>query len=235
MKSVKARGIVLREYEAGESDKRLLLLCKGYGKIVAYARGARKPSSKFMACAQLFTYADFVLTQGSNFHSLAQAEVIENFYPIRQNYDRFVAACLIAGVCEKTLWENLDCDELLLLLLKSFSNLARGKLPTEQIICVFLFRFFTFHGTAPQVDSCVLCSTPANEMKGGAFLSPEGLACCNHKPHICRPVSAAAVAALTYIQKSDLAKSFLFNAHENVLKELRQAVDFLWENYSQST
>ena len=105
MQTIKARGLVLREYEAGESDKRLLLLCKEHGRMMIYARGARKPKSKFMAAAQLFTYADYVITVGRGFHALAQAQVIESFYGLRTDYDRLTAAHLLAEVCEKTLLE----------------------------------------------------------------------------------------------------------------------------------
>ena len=231
MKTIKARAIVLREYEAGESDKRLLLLCKGHGKVMAYARGARKPSSKFMAAAQLFTYADFVLAQGSGFYALAQAEVIESFYPLRQDYDRLMTACLLVELCEKTLWDNIPCDELLLLILKSLSHLSRGKLPPEQITCVFLFRFFAFHGIQPQVDACIVCSTSVEEMESGIFLAAEGVVCSSHKPMGSLPISAAATHAMQYIQKNDLAKSFMFTVDKYTLKEMNQAAKLIIKSH----
>ena len=231
MKTIKARAIVLREHEAGESDKRLVLLCKEHGRIMAYARGARKPSSKFMAAAQLFTYADFVLAQGSGFYSLAQAEVIESFYPLRQDYDRLMAAYSLVEMCEKTLWDNIPCDELLLLILKSLSHLSRGKLPPEQITCVFLFRFLAFHGTQPQIDECIVCNTPANEMKSDIFLSAEGIICGSHKPIGSLPVSATAAHAMQYIQKNDLAQSFMFTVNKDTLDELNQAAKMVIDSH----
>lgn len=226
MKTIKARGIVLKEYEAGESDKRLLLLCKGHGKLLVYARGACKPSSKFMASSQVFTYSDFVLAKGAGFHSVTQAEVIESFYPLRQDYDRLIAACEIAKIIERTLWDNINCDELLLLTLRSLSNLSKGNLPPLQITCVFLFRFFIFHGIQPMLDECVVCGEHAE-----GFLCNEGLVCEAHKTLESRPISQACLAALKFIQKNSLHQSFMFNAAENVLSELKQLADLLWRNY----
>ena len=227
MKTIKAKALVLREYEAAESDKRLLLLCKGHGRVMAYARGARKQTSKFMAAAQVFTYSEFVLAQGSGFYSVAQADVIESFYPLRQDYDRLMAACDILETCEKTLWDNVDSDELLLLALRALKNLSKGMLP-PQVKSVFLFRFFMFHGVQPQLDGCMVCNEAAN------FLHAEGLACEEHRSLQGLKISEACLAAMRFIQESDLSQSFMFNASEAVLNELEKAAELLWRTHFSS-
>jgi DNA repair protein RecO (recombination protein O) len=230
MKTIKVRGLVLKEYETGEADKRLLLLCKEVGRIMVYARGARKPRSKFMAAAQIFTYSDFILAQGKGFYSLCQADVIESFYNLRTDYDRLCAAHSIVETCEATLWENSDCDKLLLLVLKSLSNLTREKLPPAQIKIVFLTRFFDFYGLRPHSDECAVCGLPANEMDGKFSWGAEGLECANHIAEN-KIVSQAAAAAFSHILNSELTQAFRFRAHESVLEELQAAVDFFWKHH----
>jgi len=225
MQTIKARGLVLREYETGESDKRLLLLCKEHGRMLIYARGARKPKSKFMAAAQLFTYADFVITVGRGFHALAQAEVIESFYGLRTDYDRLTSAHLIAEVCEKTLLENIACDDLLKLALKSLTHLSKPLLSPMHVVDVFFMRFYAYYGLAPEIDACVTCGT---DVESGAFFSAEGLVCAAHKPGYGIRLSRAAVLALRHILGNDLTASFHFKAHEDVLHELWQAARMLW-------
>jgi len=228
VKQIKVRGLVLREYEAGESDKRLIIFCKGQGRLMVYARGARKPTSKFMSAAQLFTYADFVLTKGQGFYSLAQAEIIESFYPLREDYDRLMAAHLMAEVCDKTLWDNIESDDLLRLVLKSLSVLAKGKVPTLQTACVFLLRFLDAHGLRPQTDTCVVCNAPLQEIRS-AVMSAEGLVCVEHRPITYRLISASTIAAMQYILDNDLTRAFLFTARDDMLMELRKTTDLLWK------
>ena len=230
MKTIKVRGLVLREFEAGESDKRLIIFCKGQGRLMVYARGARKPSSKFMAAAQLFTYADFVLAKGQGFYSLAQAEVIESFYALRQDYDRLMSAHLIAEVCEKTLWDSIESDNLLLLALKSLSLLAKGEIPPLQISGVFLMRFFDVYGLRPQTDACTICSAPAHEITDKS-LCAEGIVCDAHKPAASIRVSDTALHALGHIWNSTLAGAFMFTATPGLLTELRSLAHFLWRHH----
>jgi len=237
METIKARGLVLKEYEAGESDKRLLLLVKEHGRMIVYARGARKPKSKFMAAAQLFTYADYVLTVGRGFHALAQAQVIENFYGLRTDYERLTAAHMVAEVCEKTLLENIPCDDLLLLALRSLDHLNKPvksqqseakpqyKMPPMQVIGVFFMRFFAYYGLSPEVEVCSVCG---EEVDARAFLCGEGLVCGLHKPGYSVRLSQAGVFALRYILGSELSKAFLFNANEDVIMELWAAARMLW-------
>ena len=227
MKPIKVRGLVLREYEAGESDKRLMIFCKGQGRLMVYARGARKPSSKFLAAAQLFTYADFVLTQGRGFYALAQVEIIENFYALREDYDRLMCAHMVAEVCEKTLWDNIESDELLLLALKTLSVLAKAQVLPLQVSSVFLMRFFDVHGLRPQTEACVVCEAEFEEGLG-AVLCAEGLVCNAHRPVVYQPLSAVAIFALRHILDSELGQAFLFTVKEDILKELGRAAKLLW-------
>ncbi|MCL1843111.1 MAG: DNA repair protein RecO [Defluviitaleaceae bacterium] len=229
MKTLKARGLVLREYEAGEADKRLLLLCKNRGRLMVYARGARKPRSKFLAASQLFTYADFILAEGRGFYSVAQAEVIESFYNLRTDYDRICAAHQITEVCEKNLLENSNCDDVLLLALKSLSLLAKGKFPPAQIIGVFLLKFLDAYGIRPHSEECAICNLPANDTMLEFFWGPEGLLCpkCGNDFKI----SQAAAAAVSFILNSKLSSAFHFNAHENVLAELHSAANVILRHH----
>jgi len=228
VEKIKVRGIVIREYEAGESDKRLTVFCKEHGRLMVYARGARKPTSKFLSVAQMFTYADFVLTKGRGFYSLAQADIIESFYPLREDYDRLMAAYQVAEVCEKTLWDNLESDKLLLLLLRALSVLVKGDLPPTQISSVFLLRFFDVFGLRPQAEACVICNAG---VESGAFLCAEGLVCRSHKPARSILMSAGAVSALRFALDSELKESFFFAASDNVIVELTKAALLLWESH----
>ncbi|MCL1863696.1 MAG: DNA repair protein RecO [Defluviitaleaceae bacterium] len=226
MKTIKVRGLVIKEYETGEADKRLLLLCKDVGRVMVYARGARKPRSKFMAAAQIFTYSDFVLAKGRGFYSLAQADVIENFYDLRKDYDRLMVAHIIVDACAKTVLEKSECNDLLRLVLKCLKNLMADK--CELVSNVFFLRFFDFHGLRPHSAECAVCGIPVDEMTDGIFWSAEGTVCVSHS-NSDFILSRGAVAAVSYILSSELSAAFWFEVGNDVSEELSRANKMLWE------
>jgi DNA repair protein RecO (recombination protein O) len=227
MKTVKARALVLREYEAGESDKRLLLLAKGHGRVMVRARGARKPKSKYLAASQLFTYADYVLAEGRGFMSVTQADIIESFYDLRADYDRLHAAHVLVEVCEKTLLENINCDDLLLLTRAALKRLATGDEPLL-VQNVFMMRFFDVYGLRPIVGQCAECG---EHISGDIFFGAQGNLCRIHTGwgggEVCK-ISADAIKALKHALESDLRGAFRFTASQQVLEEIDKVTHLLW-------
>ena len=200
MKKIKLRGLVIRQEDAGESDKRLTLLCKGVGRVSVYARGARRPKSKFIATCQLFAYADFVVVQGRGFYSLAEATLISNFFDVA-DYERLQVASAIVEICEKSLWDSENVDPILLLALRSLDRMAKGRFSPLYTLAVFLLRFFVLYGLAPIMNRCVACET--TDFTEGYFFSAEGLLCKAHENGNLRITKEAAIAAEQYLAMND--------------------------------
>ena len=100
MGTEKLRGIVLREQARGESNKQIVLLAQGVGRVLLSARGARRAKSKLLAATQLFCYADFVVYEGKGFYSVTQAELKNSFYGLRLDMDKFSEAMYLAELTE---------------------------------------------------------------------------------------------------------------------------------------
>ena len=102
MGTEKLRGIVLREQAKGESNKQIVLLAQGVGRVLLSARGARRVKSKLLAATQLFCYADFVVYEGKGFYSVTQAELQNSFYGLRLDMDKFSEGMYLAELTERS-------------------------------------------------------------------------------------------------------------------------------------
>jgi DNA repair protein RecO (recombination protein O) len=215
------KGIVIRESETGESDKSVVIITKSHGKIFVHCRGARKPKSKFLAGAQLFTYSNLIIYEGRGFYSLAQADVIENFYMLREDLDKLYAAVYFCEIYDKTIMPGMDCSEFGHLLLVSLAALVKGKQGTELIKTAFNLKFFHLFGVAPETEACVNCGKPPDVFgKEGAFCLS-----CASAPFI--KFSKAAFRAVRYVLDARIPEIFNFSVDQAVLKELEQACNLV--------
>ena len=115
MGTVKLQGIVIGERIQGESNKQIVVLAKGVGRVLLSARGARKAKSKLLAAAQLFCYADFVAYEGRGFYSVTQAELLNSFYALRTDMEKLAEAVYLAELTDRTCPEGTEQDEILAL------------------------------------------------------------------------------------------------------------------------
>jgi DNA repair protein RecO (recombination protein O) len=131
MGTEKLRGIVLREQAKGESNKQIVLLAQGVGRVLLSARGARRAKSKLLAATQLFCYADFVVYEGKGFYSVTQAELKNSFYGLRLDMDKFSEGMYLAELTERSCPAGMEQDAVLELLYYAFLVMDRGILPPK--------------------------------------------------------------------------------------------------------
>ena len=72
---VEVTGIVLKTVPIGEYDKRVVILTKERGKIAAFARGARKPNSRFLAPTTPFAFGIFSVYEGKSSYNISEISI----------------------------------------------------------------------------------------------------------------------------------------------------------------
>ena len=227
MRTFKTRGIVIRERDAGETDKQLTLLTKNYGKIIVSAKGARKPRSKFLSGTQLFTYSDFIIYDGKRFYTVSQIDVIEGFFSLSSDYVRLCLAQYLVEVCDKTTPLNAaPCGDLLHLLIISLSALAKGVRLPQLVVRAFEIKFFQISGIAPETGCCVKCGGP---LSLPIRFCDEGTVCdCYKQPAV--KISPAALSAIQYILSAELSNIFKFKIGEEALNEMKCAAGLFFKS-----
>ncbi|MDR2903574.1 MAG: DNA repair protein RecO [Clostridiales bacterium] len=230
MSTFKDKGVVLKEYAAGEYDKNLLLLLKERGRVNVFAKGARKPNSKFFAGTQLFCYCEFVIFEGSGFLSLTQTELIQNFYRLTEDYDKFLSAGSFLTLAGEMLLPAMPSADALYLLIKAFQALSKELMDKRLVRSVFEIKFMQTEGYSPQLDECIHCG---ESVSGALFFEPQGVVCknCAHRALKAVAVSDQTVAIMRYILNHDTKDLFkLTVANPAVIENLQAVSQFFVKN-----
>ncbi len=151
------KGVVLRETAIGDYDKMMTVLTADRGKLSVFARGAKRLKSPLFAATQLFSYSEMTIYRSTNHYYLRTADLIENFYQMRDYLEGSALAGYIADIAADISVENQDETELLRLVLNCFYAISFRKKPTLQIKGVFELRASAAAGFMPNLVACAGC------------------------------------------------------------------------------
>lgn len=217
MGTEKLRGIVLREQAKGESNKQIVLLAQGVGRVLLSARGARRVKSKLLAATQLFCYADFVVYEGKGFYSVTQAELQNSFYGLRLDMDKFSEAMYLAELTERSCPAGMEQDAVLELLYYAFLVMDRGILPPKLISCIFELKLLQLNGLFAS-DVCHICG----EGKGTLYFDGRmgAFYCEKHRTEDSIFVLDAVRRAVRFVLERESRAAFGFQLSAEALEQL---------------
>ncbi len=95
--------LVLRRSDSGESDRRLTLLTRDFGKLDVVAKGARKAGSRLAGSSEPLVFARFGWAEGKHRRFITQVTPVTSFPKIRSDYDRLLVALAYVEVLATSL------------------------------------------------------------------------------------------------------------------------------------
>lgn len=146
-------GMVLSQTPIGEYDRRVCILTKERGKISAFAKGARRPGSRFMAATNPFSFGQFKLYEGKTSYNIAEADISQYFEELRTDYIGAYYGMYFLEIADYYTREGNDEREMLKLLYQSMRALLHPSLPNELVRCIYELKALAVNGEYPGVPS----------------------------------------------------------------------------------
>lgn len=154
-------GIVLKATPIGDYDRRVLLLTKERGKLSAFAKGARRQNSRFMASTNPFCFGEFKLFEGRSSYNIMEAGISNYFAELRENFEGAYYGMYFLEIADYYTRENSEDKEMLRLLYQSLRALSAGSIPNRLVRYIFELKAMTIEGEFPGVPTDRNYSTSA--------------------------------------------------------------------------
>lgn len=148
---VEVTGMVIYAAPVNEYDRRIKLLTKERGKITVFARGARKPNSRFLAAGNPFSFGTFRLYEGRSAYNLMEGHITNYFEELRTDYEAAFYGMYFLDVADYYTRENNDEVEMLKLLYQSLRALLVESIPNELIRYIYEMKAIVVNGEFPGI------------------------------------------------------------------------------------
>lgn len=150
-------GIVIGYSDYRDNDRMLTLFTAEEGRVDCKARNCRKPTAPLLACSQPFVYGEYTVFFSQGRGTLNNCEIRENFYALREDPDRFLAASAAARLCQSVVEPDMPNGPLFSLLYYSLSFMAYAETDPRDLLCGFLIHFLDRIGYRPALTFCAKC------------------------------------------------------------------------------
>lgn len=221
------RGLVLRETETREADKILTLLTAERGKLSVIARGARRKSCKFAACAQPLAYSEWTLYQRGEWYYASEGATQELFNGLRSDLDAMALGFYFAELTEAVTAEETSAGELLRHLLNGLYVLSALEKPLALTKAAFELKLLCLAGYEPLADSCACCGRP--EPENPRLDVVQGLlrcgGCGGGEGSRSLPLCRDSLAALRHIVYGPPGRLYAFRLGEEPMRRLSAAAE----------
>lgn len=172
----KVDALVLRSIDYKDNDKILTLFTLQNGKVTAAAKGVKKAGARLKFAAQPFCFAEYVLAKKGERRTVISAANTDGFYALREDIEKFYAACAVCEVCDALLFEGIVNEELFLYAVNALKNMCEGNAAEELVR--FLIGALRLSGYMLSLEACADCGGILEgrvyfDVAGGCFYCAE--------------------------------------------------------------
>ena len=155
MSETTVTAIVLKRTDSGESDRRLTLLTREFGKIDVIAKGARKGGSRLAGISEPLVFCRLHLAAGKHQKYVTQSQPGSSFPGIRNDFDRLSFGLAVAELATVHLPYEAQDETVFELVKTSLTGLSEQYDP-DIVYCWFAARLMMLEGQMPEWRVCSL-------------------------------------------------------------------------------
>ena len=151
------KGVVLRSYKLGESDRIVVLMTEQHGKVRAVAKGIRKPKSKIGARLEPLSHVEVQLYKGRELDTVSQVELIDSSARLHSNLDKLTQGMSMLEAVDQIAEDREPSPHLYRMLNGALNALMEHDSPV--MLAAFYWKLLAAEGVSPQVHACVGCAS----------------------------------------------------------------------------
>lgn len=202
MASTKVKAIVIRAANVKDKDKLLHLYSLEQGKMIVSMRGVRGDKAKLKSAKEIFCFGEFIIETAKNANIVTSVSIIDNFYDLSKNIEKYYEACAILDIVDRVAKES--DPQLFITIIKALKTLCYEDVKKFYVIDKFLLDIFCAMGCNFITDKCSSCGATL----GSRYLNLDigELVCPACKTSSCISVSDACYSALRILSSTPYDK-----------------------------
>lgn len=218
-------GMVISATPVNEYDRRVVILTKERGKIVAFAKGARRPNSQYVAGTRPFSFGEFTVYEGRTAYNLVGISINNYFEEIATDISIVYYGFYFLEFAEYFAEENMDAKDMLNLLYISLKALMNTSISNDLVKNIFELKMFALNGIYPNVYECMECGS--HDDIAVFSLSRNGCICkeCRNTVKDGIEIGQSTIYTMQYIISSKLEKLYTFTVTDEVLAEFNMVMN----------
>lgn len=224
-------GLIIRETNTGEQNRIVNILTDKKSIISAFVNNARNIKSQKGSATRLLCYSRLVIYQSRDKYIVDQANSIEMFIPIRNDFSKMTLSQYFCQVIGFLAPKEEPSEEYLRLILNALFLLSKNSRPSSVIKSAFELRLMTFAGYMPDLICCKNCGRyEVSSENDKMFFLPKSAVifcsdCIKEVSEYRIPISMGVLTAMRHCIYADFNKLFSFTLGEDSLKTLEKVCE----------
>ena len=152
----KQNGIVLSGINFSENDKLLNIFTLNKGVVCAKIKGVKKAGAKLKFAAEPFCFAEYIFSKSGDKRTVIGASLIDSFYPIRENIQKFFCAGTVTEFIKHFYQEEMVDEKEFMLTINALKEIAYTDDYLSALV-KFLVLALENQGFGLKLDGCFYC------------------------------------------------------------------------------